>query len=193
MSRLSTAWLCRYRIADGQARAHGTLCIVLVRHGIAEIGEHSIAEVLRDHAAEALDLTGAAAWKPATTSRCSSGSSRVESALEPTMSQNITVSCRRSGVDPDWVGTWAEGSGFVVAILVARLAPHSAQNLALSEPTAPQVGHVRGKAEPHSAQNLAAAATSALQLGHSTFAPSIDGLCMLTQSYWCEERRSEPD
>ena len=91
------------------------------------------------------------------------------------------------------MGTWAEGSGFVVAILVARLAPHSAQNLALSEPTAPQVGHVRGKAEPHSAQNLAAAATGALQLGHSTFAPSIYGLCTLTQSYWCEERRSEPD
>ena len=48
------------RIEDGEPRAHRALGVVLVCGRIAEIGEHAIAQILRDHAAEALDLAGAA-------------------------------------------------------------------------------------------------------------------------------------
>ena len=54
------------------------------------------------------------------TSCRSSGSSRADSAVEPTRSQNITVSCRRSAPDP--VGSAARGrdpSGAVAAIATA--------------------------------------------------------------------------
>ena len=50
------------------------------------------------------------------TSRRSSGSSRAESAVEPTRSQNITVSCRRSA------STGAGGSGSDVALVADRAA-----------------------------------------------------------------------
>ena len=70
----------------------------------------------------------------------------MESALEPTMSQNITVSWRRSGDDADWVGTRRQAAGFgAVAILAVRLAPHSGQNLALGGLAAPQAGHDAGQ------------------------------------------------
>ena len=54
-------WLQRAdRIEDGEPGAHSPLGVVLVRGGIAEIGEHAIAQILRDHAAKALDLARAA-------------------------------------------------------------------------------------------------------------------------------------
>ena len=88
------------------------------------------------------------------------------------MSQNITASWRRSGVDADRAAMGAAGSDFgAVAILTARLPLHLGQNLALGAPIAPQSGHVRDSADSHSAQNLAAVAAGALQLGHSTSGP----------------------
>src|SRR5436190_21639366 len=127
-------------------------------------------------------------WKALTTSRCSSGSKRVASALEPTMSQNITVSWRRSGADADWAGRQAADTGFrAVPVLVARLVPHWGQNLAPGGLVFPQPGHMAGSADPHSAQKLAAVAIGALQLGHSTSPPTLMASQVITVAL-CEER-----
>src|SRR5215471_6568221 len=99
---------------------------------------------------------------------CSSGSSCVESALDPTMSQNMIVSCRRSAKDAVGVGEAEEatvGSAGEDAPLV-RLEPHLAQNLAFAELVCPQAEHGRGSAVPHSSQKLLSSGTWALQLGH---------------------------
>ena len=110
------------------------------------------------------------AWKAATTSRCSSGSRWVERALEPTMSQNMTVSWRRSGEDAAKVG--GRGPGFRSSgLFTARFAPHSAQNLAPDGLAWPQLAQVRGNGVPHSGQNFAPFGATALQLPHSTQAP----------------------
>ena len=64
------------------------------------------------------------------TSRRSSGSSRVDSAVEPTRSQNITVSWRRSA--PDDAGAAGLGCGAIDggdgAAAPSSLVPHCAQN-----------------------------------------------------------------
>ena len=81
--------------------AHRPLGVVLVRLRIAEIDEHAVAHVLGDEAVEAGDRLGARSDdRRAMTSRRSSGSSRAASAVEPTRSQNITVSWRRSAPSP---------------------------------------------------------------------------------------------
>ena len=48
----------RGRGRDGQCRAHRTLGVVFMRSRPAEIGEHAVAEELRDMALEARDLAG---------------------------------------------------------------------------------------------------------------------------------------
>src|SRR5262245_66284006 len=107
------------------------------------------------------------AWNAEMTSPCSSGSRRVESALEPTMSQNMTVNCRRSGLDAESAAerTTLFGSS---AFFATRLAPHSGQNFAPARLAEPQLGHERGNGLPHSWQNLASSGATALQFGHST-------------------------
>ena len=50
----------RRRLDDGNPGSNGALGIVLVRLGIAEIGEHAVAHILRDKPAIALDQLGAA-------------------------------------------------------------------------------------------------------------------------------------
>jgi hypothetical protein len=87
------------------------------------------------------------------------------------MSQNITVSCRRSGEEAADVRARSAGSAI---FLLVMLAPHSGQNLAPGGLACPQAEHARGTGAPHSAQNLAASGTAALQLGHSMPAP-VDG------------------
>ena len=72
------------------------LGVVLVRLRPAEIGEHAVAHVLGDVAAPALDHLGAGVLIGADHPPMSSGSSRAASSVEPTRSQNSTVSCRRS-------------------------------------------------------------------------------------------------
>ena len=71
---------------------------------IAEINEHTIAHVLRYETAEATHGLGDAFLVGRNDSRRSSGSMRAESAVEPTKSENITVTWRRSAV------SWGFGS-----------------------------------------------------------------------------------
>src|SRR5262249_11124819 len=72
---------------DIEPRPHGSLGIVFVRAGIAEIGQYSVAPELGEEAVIGSHDTGAASI----TARMSSGSSRADSAVEPTRSQIITV------------------------------------------------------------------------------------------------------
>src|SRR5262245_36727694 len=98
------------------------------------------------------------------TSPCTSGSRRVESALDPTMSQNMTVICRRSAAAGARVGPGraTASTGFEGA---ARLSPHSEQNFALGELMWPHEAHPRGSGVPHSSQNLLPSGTFALHFG----------------------------
>ena len=63
---------------------------------IAEINQHAVAHILGDKAAKPADGVGDAAVIGTDDLARSSGSNRVDSGVEPTRSQNITVSCRRS-------------------------------------------------------------------------------------------------
>src|SRR5262245_55139568 len=107
------------------------------------------------------------------TARSSSGSSWVERAVDPTRSQNITVSCRRSASAV--LGTKARGAegstgsaersvGAGVAGCSLSAVPHSAQNLAWGKLSNRQLGQAFLKAPPHSIQNLAPSGFSNLQL-----------------------------
>src|SRR6266478_5888421 len=100
----------------------------------------------------------------------SSGSSRAESTVELTRSQNITVSCRRSA--DALANTMGEvGTADVAAVgsqlLAVSLLPHAGQNFAPERMAAPQDGHRPGRAAPHSSQNLLSSGMLARQLGHS--------------------------
>src|SRR5258707_280166 len=95
------------------------------------------------------------------TSRRSSGSSRTESAVEPTRSQNMTVSCRRSADDA--AGAVAGDGGEPGA----NAAPQLAQNLACGGLRWPHDRQAGGSDTPQWMQNLLASGISALQLGQS--------------------------
>src|SRR5712671_4223393 len=90
----------------------------------------------------------------------SSGSSLAESAVDPTRSQNSTVSCRRStGRESRAVGTTAGES-------TRNLVPQSPQNLFGTRFAAPQAGQRRTTAAPHCPQNFFCSGTSAAQFVH---------------------------
>ena len=75
----------------------------------------------------------------------------MESALEPTMSQNMMVSWRRSAVGVGAVDAGRErgrAAGWDASDV--RLAPHLEQNLAFAELACAQLGQGRGSAVPHS-------------------------------------------
>src|ERR1700736_6535004 len=113
-------------------------------------------------------------YRAAMTSPCSSGSRRVESALEPTMSQNMMVSWRRSAVGVGAVDAGRErgrAAGWDASDV--RLAPHLEQNLAFAELACAQLGQGRGSAAPHSSQKLLPSVRLASQLGHCIAAPPI--------------------
>ena len=94
------AWRAGHGLDDGEPGRGRRARLVLVRPGPAEVGQHAVAHELGDVALEAGDLARDRVLVGARmTSRISSGSSRAESAVEPTRSTNITVSCRRSGWD----------------------------------------------------------------------------------------------
>ena len=98
LERLNAAQLAN-RLDERQSGPHRTLSVVLMRLRIAEIDEHAVAHVFRHEPAEAGDGLGDTFVISADHElRRSSGSSRVESALEPTRSVNITVTWRRSAV-----------------------------------------------------------------------------------------------
>ena len=108
------------------------------------------------------------AWYAPKISRISSGSSREASAVEPTRSQNITVSCRRSapfvrgGMD-----TVASDEAMTSSIGL----PQPPQNFAVGSFSKPQAGHGDGSDDPHSAQKRLVAAFSAMQLGQRIRSP----------------------
>src|SRR5262245_24229958 len=89
----------------------------------------------------------------------SSGSSRDASTVEPTRSQNITVSCRRSAEEMasrivGWF--WEDAEGIEVGSPRGiNFVPHSPQNLAVARLVLPQVGQLIGNRPPHSRQNFA--------------------------------------
>jgi len=100
-------------------------------------------------------------------SRRSSGSSRDDSAVEPTRSQNITVSCRRSALSTREVaGTTAGG----LAVSSMGL-PQPPQNLAVASFSKPQDGQAKGSGVPHSAQKRLVVVFSAMQLGQRIWCP----------------------
>src|SRR5690348_9255685 len=65
------------------------------------------------------------------TSRRSSGSSRADSAVEPTRSQNITVTCRRSA--PLWTGVPGRAAPTVAEILGRQAREHFFVDLVIAE------------------------------------------------------------
>jgi len=81
-----------------QPCAHGALCVIFMGLRIPEIHEDPIAHILRYKTADALHRFCDARLIADMTSRKSSGSMRADSAVEPTRSENITVTWRRSAV-----------------------------------------------------------------------------------------------
>jgi hypothetical protein len=75
----------------GEAGAHCSFSVILMRCRIPELGENAGAKIIRDDATQMLDLRRIGRKKLLTTSRCSSWWNLVESAVEPTMSQNMIV------------------------------------------------------------------------------------------------------
>src|SRR5215467_10387413 len=99
-------------------------------------------------------------------SRRSSGSRRAASAVEPTRSQNNTVSCRRSADD---IGAAVRGDAAFAGALGALMfsaAPQSAQNFLPGGFSAPHaVQHTdRGRGVPQSPQNFFPSRLAAPQL-----------------------------
>src|SRR5437868_4678829 len=88
----------------------------------------------------------------------SSGSSLAESAVDPTRSQNRTVSCRRS------IGR--ESLAAAAGESTRNLVPHSPQNLLEAGFAASQARQRRTNADPHRPQNFFCSATSTAQLRH---------------------------
>jgi hypothetical protein len=74
-----------------QPCSNRALSIVLMRLRVAEIDEDAIAHILRDEAPAVTYCLRHALLIGLMTSRRSSGSMRADSAVEPTRSENITV------------------------------------------------------------------------------------------------------
>src|SRR5215472_6730077 len=96
------------------------------------------------------------------TSRKSSGSSRADSSVEPTRSQNITVSWRRSALSVRGAVDTAARAGPATSPIGF---PQPPQNFAAGSFSNPQAGHAEGSGAPHWAQKRLVAVFSALQLG----------------------------
>src|SRR5215468_4981289 len=96
-------------------------------------------------------------------SRMSSGSRRAERAVEPTRSQNMTVSWRRSAEAEGCLLCAMSSAGFAGLSAVSAL-PHFEQNLAPARLVAPQEEQRTGRAAPHVSQNLLSSGISEWQL-----------------------------
>src|SRR5579863_10543113 len=88
------------------------------------------------------------------TSRRSSGSRRVESAVEPTRSQNITVSWRRSAAAPARAAS-------------PSATPHCAQKREPGALAWPQAAQLKACGAPHCGQKRLSPGISLLQLGQA--------------------------
>ena len=87
----------------------------------------------------------------------SSGSSLADSAVDPTRSQNSTVSWRRS------IGRVSRAVGTTAGEFRRNLVPQSPQNLFWAGFATPQAGQRRTAAAPHRPQNFLCSGTSAAQ------------------------------
>src|SRR5579862_5712580 len=102
--------------------------------------------------------------------RRSSGSSLVESAVEPTTSQNITVSWRRSAAEDARGAAPAAGGGEgagAATVAAPSLAPHCAQNFEPATLTVPHAAQAIFCGAPHCGQNLLTSGICAWQPGHN--------------------------
>src|SRR5262245_11598686 len=102
-------------------------------------------------------VSAAERWYAPMISWRSSGPNWVASAVDPTRSQNITVTCRRSADDGGDTGAGGGESAAPAAGAwggrTARVWPQLAQNLARGGFRWPQDGHASGSDAPHSMQN----------------------------------------
>src|ERR1700733_3915463 len=123
------------------------------------------------------------------TSRKSSGSSCVDSAVEPTRSQNITVIWRRSaafaaratgGAD---IGEETAGEGGAAP---PSFAPHCAQNREAAALAWPQAAQLKACAVPHCGQNLLSPGMSLWQLGQVLVV--VIGWCQLLPDHIAPRR-----
>ena len=90
---------------------HGALRIIFMRHRIAKVHQQAIAQILRDMPLIAVDHLGAGLLIGPHHLPQLFGVELLESAVEPTRSQNITVSWRRSASGgADAAGAGASGS-----------------------------------------------------------------------------------
>ena len=105
------------------------------------------------------------------TSLCSSGSRRVESALDPHHVADHDCQLASLAEDAGATGTRGTVDGPNDGLPGARPAPHSEQNRACAELECPQARQSRGSAEPQCSQNLLPTFRLALQLGHCIAAP----------------------
>ena len=80
---------------DPEPGPDGTLGVILAGLGVTEVDKEAVAEVLGNVGAEAADHFGAGGLVGADDVAEIFGSRRPESAVEPTRSQNMTVSWRR--------------------------------------------------------------------------------------------------
>src|ERR1700730_16338787 len=93
-------------------------------------------------------------WYAPMISRMSSGSRRADSAVEPTRSQNMTVSWRRSAdAVAREMGAAVAGFGRASELSAVSVLPHFEQNLAPARLVAPQEAQRNGRAAPHTSQN----------------------------------------
>jgi hypothetical protein len=99
-------------------------------------------------------------------SRRSSGSSRDASAVEPTRSQNSTLSWRRSADDTSATDRGDAASAAAVAARIVSAAPQSAQNFLPGGFSAPHAVQRDGGGVPQSPQNFFSSGLAAPQLGH---------------------------
>ena len=89
-------------------------------------------------------------------SRISSGSRRAERPVEPTRSQNITVSRRRSAALAEFdAAAHREGDFSTAVVCPASLLPHSPQNLADPRLPVPHAGQGMDNGVRHAVQNCA--------------------------------------
>src|SRR3984885_12558677 len=102
------------------------------------------------------------------TSRRSSGSRRVESAVEPTRSQNITVSWRRSAAAPARAGAAGASAAAAAAGAASPSAtPHCAQKREPGALAWPQAAQRKACGAPHCGQKRRSPGISLLQLGQA--------------------------
>ena len=145
------------RLHQCEAGLNGALRVVFVRVRIAEIYHRTVAMMPRDKAVEAGN--GFSNTAPVAGDDCAKifGIEFAESAVDPTRSQNSTVSWRRS------IGREFRVIGTTAGEPARNSLPQSPQNLFRAGFAVPQARQRRTTAAPHRPQNFLCFGTSAAQ------------------------------